>query len=302
MLNEAQFAARLAGIGGSDAAAVCGLNPYKSPVDVWLEKMGRAEPVEENERMHWGNVLEDVVAQEYARRTGRAVRRRNQQFRHKKHDFLIGNIDRSVDGERRVLECKTADKWTMSQWGEPGSDEVPEYYLIQVAHYLAVLDYDVADLAVLIGGNDYRIYTIERDRELEAHLIERCAEFWHSYVLPDVAPPPSCTDDLKKLWPRDDGTTVVATPEIADAARQLKALKAQLKQGETEADELALRIRGFMGPANTLLVDQDGKPLATWRTNKDGRRLDVKALEAELPDVCGAYYQTTPGARPFLLK
>lgn len=302
MLTAEQHAARATGLGGTDSAAVCGLNPYKTPLDVYLEKIGQADPIEENERMRWGNLLENVVAQEYAHRTGRQVRRRNQTFRHKKHPFMVGNIDRDVVGERRLLECKTADKWTLSQWGEPGSDEVPEYYLVQVLHYLAVLDYEVADLAVLIGGNDFRIYTIERDRELEEGLIEREANFWIGHVEPGIAPLPTNNDDLKKLWPRDDGSVIVATPEIVEATARLKALKAALKQGDTEADELALQIRAFMGPASTLLVDPDGKPLATWRTNKDSRKLDTKALEAELPDVCAPYYTTNTGARPFLLK
>ncbi len=301
MLSEQQHAVRATGIGGSDAAAVCGLNPYKSAVDVWLEKIGRASPVEETERMHWGNVLEDVVAQEYARRTGRSVRRRNMAFRHKKHPHMVGNIDRSVDGERRVLECKTADKWTQHLWGEPGSDEVPEYYLVQVAHYLAVMDYDVADLAVLIGGNDFRIYTIERDRDLEAGLIEREAEFWHGHVVPVIAPPPSRTDDLRTLYPRDSRPAIEATPEVAAAVEQLRSLKAALKQGEAELEELELQIKVFMGDAAELLLGDGGRKLATWKCAKESRRLDAKALEAELPDVVAPYYITTPGSRRFLL-
>lgn len=302
MLNAAQLEARLSGIGGSDAAAVCGLNPYKSPVDVWLEKVGRGEPVEENERMHWGNVLEDVVAQEYARRTGRKVRRRNNQFRHRQHEFMLGNIDRDVVGERRLLECKTADKWTLSQWGEPGSDEAPEYYLVQVAHYLAVLDYEVADLAVLIGGNDFRIYTIERDRELEEGLIERCADFWHSFVIPGIEPPPSSLADCKTLWPRDVKAAVEATPEVEAAVERLRALKAALKQGEAELDELEVLIKGHMGAAAELLIGADGRKLATWKCSKDSTRIDTKALEAELPDVVRAYQKTVPGSRRFILK
>lgn len=301
MLSVAQMQARATGIGGSDAAAVCGLNPYKSPVDVYLEKIGQSEPVEENERMRWGNLLEDVVAQEYARRTGRQVRRRNSTFRHREHDFMVGNIDRDVVGERRLLECKTADKWTLSQWGEPGSDEVPEYYLVQVAHYLAVLDYHVADLAVLIGGNDFRIYTIERDRELEASLIEREYDFWWKHVQLELPPPPSREADLRTLWPRDNGASIEATPDVEAAVERLRALKAALKQGEAEADELELAIKAHMGEGATLLVGADGRKLATWKCAKDSSRLDAKALEAELPDVAAAYMKTVPGSRRFLL-
>ena len=302
MLTAEQHENRATGIGGSDAAAVCGLNPYKSPVDVYLEKVGAAAPVDETERMFWGNKLEDVVADVYSDRTGRKVRRRNRTCRHRQHPFMLGHIDRDVVGERRLLECKTADKWTIGQWGEPGTDEVPDYYLVQVAHYLAVLDYDVADLLLFNGTEASGIYTIPRDRELEANLVEREHDFWMRHVLPEVPPPPTRAADLRVLFPRDSGGSIVATPEIAAKCAQLKALRKALKQGEAETEEMALEIRAFMGPAATLLIDADGAPLATWCNNKDGRRLNVKALEAELPDIASAYYEITPGARPLLLK
>lgn len=300
-LSAAQHAERATGIGGSDAAAVCGLNPYKSPVDVYLEKIGAATPVDETERMFWGNKLEDVVAEVYAARTGRKVRRANTTRRHKRHGFMVGNIDRDVVGERRLLECKTADKWTMGMWGEPGSDEVPDYYLMQVAHYMAVLDYEVADLAVLIGGNDFRIYTIPRDCVLEASLVEREYDFWTRHVVPEVPPPPTREADLRTLFPRDCGASIEATPDMVAALEQLRTLKAALKQSETEAEELELRIKTFMADSAELLLGPDGKKLATWKSAKDSQRLDTKALEAELPDVARAYLKTIPGSRRFLI-
>lgn len=170
------LARRSAGIGGSDLAALMGLSPYKTPFQLWQEKTGRFEPdfsPEQEERMHWGTVLEDVVARHYADAKACKVQRINTQLAHPKWPIIIGNLDRVVltEGSRarwdasagrvlgaeRVLEVKTASAYALRSngesdttgWGEPGTDQIPQHYWLQVQHYMGLAGLPVADVAVL---------------------------------------------------------------------------------------------------------------------------------------------------------
>jgi putative phage-type endonuclease len=207
------LALRQQGIGGSDASVACGMSPYKQAAILYLEKRGEREPddLSDNERVYWGTVLEDVVANEYSRRTGRKVRRVNRILQSKAHPFMLASLDRDVVGEKRILECKTTDKHTQG-WGDPGTDQVPSHYLMQTQHYLAVTGAEIADLAVLIGGNDFRIYTIQRDEDLIQAMIQLETEFWKNVV--EGNPPAidfdakNALETVKLLYPGTDGSTV----------------------------------------------------------------------------------------------
>ena len=142
---------RATGIGGSDAAAILGLSRWKSPFQVYQEKRGEAAQTPDNASMRWGRYLEPVVRQAYADDTGRAVRLPDGLVRHQQHTFMIANLD-GVTDDGRVVEIKTAR--TSQGWGEPGSDQVPQEYLLQAQHHMAVTGLVVADVAVLIGGSD----------------------------------------------------------------------------------------------------------------------------------------------------
>lgn len=304
MLSKEQIAERKLGIGGSDIGTILGLNPYKTPVDLWLEKTGQVEPedLSDNQRVHFGNVLEDVVATEYANRQGVTVRRRNNTIIHPEHDWMRANLDRVVLGQKKILECKTADKWTMNNWGEEGTDQVPESYLAQVAWYQAVTDYNTADLAVLIGGNDFRIYNFLRDLELEGIIIQNADEFWHYNVIDGIQPEPTCERDLQTLWAIDNGKAIVATPHIEETARQLAAVKARIKKDETMKKDMEFEIKKFIGPNMEVVLDGEGSKLATWKTSKDSSYFDRKAFESDSPLLAKRYVKTEPGKRPFLLR
>jgi len=296
-------------IGGSDEAALLGVSPWRTPLDVFLEKTGDATPFEGNDATYWGTRLEDVVAEEYARRTGNKVRRRNAVLVHPEHDFLRANLDREIVGQKRILECKTAGLRSADSWGEDGTDQVPDYYLPQVAHYMAVTGATGADVAVLIGGQDFRIYHVERDLELERLVLERAVQFWHDHVVPRVPPPPMSAQDVVRLFPSDDGNTVDATPEVAAAVQRLAEVRAQIKALQGDKDDpapgteafLANEVKTFLGSA-AVLRGPNGKPMATWKAAKDATRFDAKRFAAEHPDLFQQYQTTVAGARRFLLK
>ena len=169
---------RSTGIGSSDAAAAIGLSSYKCSLSLWLEKTGRQPPedLSEKEAVVWGTVMEPVLAKMYAERTGRKVRRVNAVLQHPEHPFMLANLDREVITENGtgVLEIKTAGFYSAQLW----DDGVPVAYQCQVLHQLAVTGHAWADVAVLIAGQEFRIYRIERDDDKIADLIQREAQFW----------------------------------------------------------------------------------------------------------------------------
>lgn len=221
MLTKAQLEERRSGIGGSDAAVVLGLNPFKDVYELYLDKRGEAPEEDENflkESRYWGSVLEEPVAQRYAEETGFKIQRANQLIRSKDNEFMIANIDRKVVGEdRRIgLEVKTAAR--ADGWGESGSSEIPQYIMCQIQHYLAVTSYDCWDLAVLIGNRDFRMYRINPIDEIINQLIDAEEEFWDR-VQAGVAPAPNwqsaaTTRLLSRLYPGTNGQ-VVRLPDVA---------------------------------------------------------------------------------------
>jgi len=271
----------------------------KSSVDVWLEKTGQSAPKPDNEKMMWGRMLEDVIAHEYTRRTGNKTRRVNDMIRHPDHEFITGNIDRKITGQNRLLEIKTAGKfWKPDEWGEPGTDIVPPYYLLQVQQYLEITRYDAADLAALLAGNEYRQYEIRRDAEIGKMIVAAAVEFWLQ-VKEMRHPIARQYSDSGKLYRRDNGKSVIATAEISALVADLKSANAALKELETAIDEKKAAICNFMADA-AFLSDQTGGTVATWK-NQDTTRIDTTAIETDLPDVAEKYSKTTQ-SRVFRLK
>ncbi|MGZ8258117.1 MAG: YqaJ viral recombinase family nuclease, partial [Methylotenera sp.] len=179
MSREEWLSVRGRGVGSSDAAVAVGLSPYKSPLKLWLEKTDRqlAPDLAANDAVFWGTTLEHIIATVYAERTGVKVRRLNAVLQHPEYPFMLANLDRVVqhptDGNG-ILEVKTAGVNSARFW----EDGVPESYQCQVLHQLAVTGKAWCDVAVLIGGQDFRVYRVVRDEEKIADLIEREVKFW----------------------------------------------------------------------------------------------------------------------------
>jgi putative phage-type endonuclease len=253
MLTSEQLEARRKGIGGSDIACILGLSPWKTPTELFYEKRGEIdEPdLSDSQVIHFGNVLEGVVADEYARRNDCKVERRNKLIASKRIPYMLANIDRKVVGEQKGLECKTADKFTVKNWGEPGTDQIPDYYRTQCEHYMIVTRYPVWDLAVLVGGNEYRDYHIEQDKELSEVIIEECAKFWERVqqnLVPDFDWGHRTTAGLiKRLYPGTNGETVTL-PDNIDHWHTVKAEAEELvKTYQAVVDGAKNRILSAMG-------------------------------------------------------
>ncbi len=308
MEREDWLQVRRAGIGSSDAAAAVGLNPYKSQLELWMEKTGRGgalpqvDPNDETSPMYWGTLLEPIVAAHYTKRTGNRVRRINAVLQHPQHTRMLANIDREVmsDPDVAILECKTAGYNGAWLW----RDGVPEYVQLQVMHQLAVTGKQAADVAVLICGQELQVHRIHRDEQQIQQLIQLEAAFW-SYVERDVPPPADGSDSsdmaLRCLYPRDTGSVLDLSheTEMAAAFSDLLAIRQKLADATELEAKLKQRIQQRMGDASRALFECGE---VSWKRSKDSTALNVERLLKDRPELLTTYGQSKPGSRRFLVQ
>ena len=276
MLTQEQLEERRSGIGGSDAAIILGLNPFKDIYELYLDKRGEApeeDPDFLKESRYWGSVLEEPVAQRYAEETGYKIQKSNQLIRSKEHDFMIANIDRKVVGEDRRIGFEAKTSARPDGWGESGSDEIPPYIMLQCQHYLAVTGYDLWDLAVLIGNRDYRQYRIRPIGDIIERLIDAETEFWDR-VQAGVAPEPdwqsaATTRLIKSLYPGTNGQVV----NLGDLGQKyhdvMKDANEQVKLYQGVVDGCKNRIAMMMGEAAVGLLPDESCYTRKEQTRKE---------------------------------
>ncbi len=294
---------RKKGIGGSDAAAILGLSRYKSSLQVYLEKIGELEPQEDNDRMYWGRKLEDIVADEYKERTKHVVLRSDPIW-NLEHEWFRCNPDRLIHGGERglgVLECKTASEYVKSEW----DDRVPEEYLIQLMHNIGVCDATWGALAVLIGGNDYRIFEFERDEELIGMIFEREKDFWFNHVLERIPPNPTgaSLDVLARMYPKDNGQLVIIDNGIGTDIVNWVIARDRIKELEAQKDEMTARIQGIMGEAQKGIYRNDEGAIfvVSWSHVNGRTSFDTKAFETDHPELYQKYCRQGNGYRRFAI-
>lgn len=296
---------RKKGIGSSDAASAVGLCPYRSPLELWAQKTGSVPVSPLNDDVdsptYWGTVLEPLVADAYAKATGRRVRRVNAVLQHPTFPFMLANLDREVVGtdEVRILECKTAGEHGSRKWRAG----VPEHIQIQVQHQLAVTGQGAADVAVLLCGQELQIHRIERDDEVISRLVILEARFWElvtSGTPPAADGSASSAKALRELYRGSD--TVIDLGEqdgLLSAFERLLALGAELDEREREAERHRQAIQQAMGEASVAAFGPLGE--AHFKRAKDSLVLNVKKLEADHPALVASYRESKPGARRFRL-
>jgi putative phage-type endonuclease len=251
--RPAWLAARAQGIGASEVAAVLGLSPWSSALEVYAAKRGLAEPVEETERMRWGTRLEAAIlagladdrhAQEWPELDGRLLRSREWPWMLATPD---GWLVPRPDGSPIMCELKTSDRTDL--WAE-----VPAHVWTQVQAQMAVTGQPRALVAVLLRGHELRSWEVARDPEAIADIVEACRLFWERVKAGDPPPPdgsPSAGKALARLYPRDDGEAIDLAAEIVAADERIIALREQLGALETEERQLEQQIKAALGTATT---------------------------------------------------
>ena len=226
---------RQQGIGGSDAGAILGVNKWKTPFQIYLDKTEEIiEQNEPSEAAYWGNELEDMVAREFNKRTGKKVRRKNQLLQSEEYPFMVANLDRDVVGENAFLECKTVNAFGTKEWED---DEIPPSYLIQVMHYMAVTGNEKCYIACLIGGQRFLWKEVQRDEELIRLIVEAERYFWDNHVEKRIPPPLDGSSAAEKYLNEkyktsDPGASIDLKSEYAGKIDRLLELKETIKQLE----------------------------------------------------------------------
>lgn len=290
---------RQKGIGGSDAGAILGLNKWKTPFEVYIDK---TEPLEDHgagEAAYWGTQLEDMVAKEFEIRTGKKVRRNNRMMTSIEHPFMFANIDREIVGEDAILECKTANTYLAKDWED---DKVPPSYIIQGQHYLAVTGKARIYYAVLIGGQKFSWKVLERDEDLINLIIDRETEFWMDHVLKKVPPALDGSSAAEKYLAErfeaaEEGKSITLPPTYGAKITDWLELKKKADEYKEMAAEIENNLKLEMADAEFATVQDYA---VSWK-NVTTNRIDTKALKKDLPEISQKY--TKPSlSRRFAVK
>jgi putative phage-type endonuclease len=286
-------------LGGSDAAAALGLSIWKSPLAVWALKTGAIAEEDISERLpvKLGVRLEEAVAELFEEQTLKLVHRVNRTITHPKYDFLRANIDRKVLKEDAILECKTTSAWKAKEWD---GEEVPREYVIQALHYLAVTGAAKCYVAVLIGNQDFKIKTVERDEKVISDLIRREVHFWNEFVLKNVPPSASASDKdtLSQLFPQaDESKTIQLDSEASAILDTLEGMNKDAASLEKQILEQENILRQMLGDAEMGLA-------RGWKvrwSNSKTRRFDTDAFKKEHADLYEQFRKENV-ARRFLIS
>lgn len=313
MRSDEWLATRRRYIGGSDIAAIMGLSKWCGPFEAYCQKRGLIEPTEDSSVMEWGRRLEGVIVEKYQGEHPDCSVVRDVFSTSAINDFCAANADGLVYvGEdtfpSKGLECKTCDRFAADQW----DGGVPVYYEMQCRWYMWIFDLPTWDVAVLIGGNDYREYTIGRDAEIEQRMAQAAVEFWTEHVEAGVPPEAGATSAkaLAEVYPQHDESEAVTNAEIDTYAAELRRARKELAEAKAQAETYENRIKQHMAEAGAI----DGQWWkATWRRSKDSAKIDWEAVARNLTQLvpdgvevferqAAAHTTTKPGTRRFVFK
>lgn len=286
MPREEWLALRRNGIGGSDAGAICGLNPYTSAMDVYVNKTSE-DPQEDydNEAMREGRDLEDYVAHRFSEASGLKVRRANVMYASREHPFMIADVDRLVVGKEEGLlglECKTASPYSADKWKD---DAVPAHYLAQCYHYMAVLGASAWYIAVIIYGREFKYVRIERDEDIIQNLIRIEQDFWENHVLQKVMPEPDGTEAAEQFINSyfSQSRELLSKPLVGfDEKLNRRAEIAELLDKLTvEKRKIEQEVKTYLKEAE---IAESENFFVSWK-NSVSNRIDSARLKAEMPEV-----------------
>ena len=270
-------------LGGSDASAALGLNPYKSQIKLFVEKVKKiSDDLSQNKRVQSGTFYEDAVAQRFMDETGLKVRRHNFMVYSEEYPFMAASFDRigkDKNGKRFILEIKTTSEYKLSEWREG----IPFPALCQIYHYLIVSDYDYGYVCAQIGFADFVIHKVTRDKDFESMIIEKEKHFWTNYVEKNVLPPVDETESTKKalfeLYPQSKYSDPVILPsKFNDMLEEREQLKHDILIMSNSVEKIENEIKAELGEEEYGTTENF---TVKWKTTSNGkqRRLTIKTKE-----------------------
>ena len=280
MSREEWLRWRTKGIGGSDVSVIAGVNPFRSIFQLWRENTGQVEPEEtENDNTHFGNVLEPVVKREFSKRTGLKVRAKRALLQSEEYPFMLADLDGVIyeNGKMNLFEAKTASAYKQEIW-EKG---IPEEYVLQVQHYMAVTGAEKTYLAALVGGNRFYWKVVRRDEQKIAEIIALEKAFWEENVLAGKEPVPdgsgATTDFLNEKYASSNGNTILLPEEALGLCRRYEELSGQLNELQDKKDAVSNQLKNFLKNNESGVI---GEYRVTWK-QVTSTTFDKKRLEKE---------------------
>ncbi len=285
---------RKSGVGGSDAGAVCGLNPYKSPMGVFRDKTCDEIEMPDNESIRQGQDLEQYVAERFSEATGLKVRRSNFMYRSVEYPWMIANIDRFITGEDAGLECKTASAYNADKWRD---GNIPLHYLMQCYHYMAVMGKKTWYIAAIILGKEFIYHRLEWDEELILQLIETEKNFWQEHVIKGIMPNPdgskACDEVLAQYFHTAKKASFIELSGFDEKLDRRAEIAEQVAALQQEQAKIEQELKKYMGENETA---SSSKYKVSW-SNVETARLDTKRIRVEQPDIYNSYSKTSVSRR-----
>ncbi|MCM1251684.1 MAG: YqaJ viral recombinase family protein [Clostridium sp.] len=290
---------RKTGLGGSDAGAVCGLNPYSSPMNVYHDKIcEEIKEKEDNEAIRQGHDLEDYVAARFMEASGLKARRSNYMYRSIENPFMIADVDRLIIGEDAGLECKTVGAYSADKWKD---GEIPLHYIMQCYHYMAVTGKRAWYIAAVILGREFVYRRLEWDDALITQLIETEKYFWTEHVEKGVMPAPDGSKACDALLDERFHTAKKSSPIMLTGFDQKLIRREQILKEisalEQEQKQIEQEVKLYMKDNEYAVND---KYKVSW-SNVENTRLDVKRIRQEEPEIYKNYAKVS-NVRRFQIK
>jgi putative phage-type endonuclease len=295
-------------ITGTDLAGIMGLSPFSTPLTVWLEKKGLSEPTPPNNAMRMGLRMENAILGIYAEETGEDLDRAGP-YDLMTSEYADGLIAATLDarhstGDRRPVDAKNIRIFDAKKWGDSETGDIPKHYHLQLVSQMMVTDTAKASLAVLFSGSDFRVYTIERDKELDGMVCDFASDWWKKHIIngeqPEIDGSQSACDWIRrKLAKAQKGLVIEPNKEIEESAVALKSIKGRIKELEESETTIENQLKLLIGDA------EEVSGILTWKNNKDSVKTDwesvAKAVNAPA-EIIEQFTQTKPGARVLRLK
>jgi len=278
-------------LGGSDVAAILGVSPWRTQLDVYLDKIEGSKPITDPGKLkilERGKRLEPYVLDMLCEEKGIKLIGRNNRYTDSTHSFLAAEIDAETSDGRNVEAKTTADFYSRAQWGDEHTDEIPVYYTAQCMHGMMVKPAPSTLLPVMLGIDDFRVYEVHRDEELIETIRAKEVEFWDRIQRRDP-PPATKVSDIMRMFERDLGTSIEVGDDIAELVKKLKFSKSKLKLMESDVDDMAARLKLVF--AEHQIITHKGKPLASWKS-QDADRFDINAFRDKHPAIAAKFTKT----------
>lgn len=294
MPHEQWLAYRRNGIGGSDAGAICGLNPYTTAIDVYLDKLDLKDEVVDNESMRQGRDLEQYVAERFCEATGKKVRKENAILGNDRYPFAYANVDRLIVGENAGLECKTANAYSADKWKD---EKIPEHYELQCHHYMMITGATHWYIACVILGKGFVWHKIDRDDDTIAMLADIEKEFWNcvqNKKMPEPDGSKACDEIIAKYYKDTDPDKRIELDMFADKLARRAEIKELEVKLETERKQIEQEIKTEMKDAE--VADIAGAYKVTWKS-LTRNTIDSKRLKEEQPYIYQSYLKSSTSRR-----